>query len=153
MLLTNAELAEIYEYLQEYINTDEVQSMKQYCQHGSVNTYEHAMHVVKLSYYLNKKFSLGADLKSLIIGSFLHDFYLYDWHEKDISHRWHGWSHPKQALLNANRLFQLNQKEQDIILQHMWPLTLRSIPSCRESLIVCFSDKISSTMETLFQRS
>lgn len=36
--------------------------------------------------------------------------------------------------------------------QHMWPLTLRAIPTCRESVIVCISDKVASTVETLFQR-
>ena len=61
-------------------------------------------------------------------------------------------SYYQRALSNARRLFILNEKEQAIIRQHMWPLTLRAIPSCRESLIVCLSDKISSTMETLFQR-
>ena len=151
--LTPAEMKEIHEYLSEYMHTEEAQSMKDFCQHGAVSTYDHVMNVVRLSYYLNKRFRLGADTKSLVTGSFLHDFYLYDWHEDgDGSHRLHGFTHPQRALANACSLFTLNEKEQAIIRQHMWPLTLRAVPSCRESLIVCLSDKISSTMETLFHR-
>lgn len=153
MNLTQTELNEIAIYLKDYVNTPEAQSMKQFCQHGNVSTFEHAMHVTQTSYFFNKRLRLGADTKSLVTGSFLHDFYLYDWHEKDSSHRWHGFHHPKRALSNANRLFSLNTKEQDIIENHMWPLTLRSLPKSRESLLVCFVDKYCSAIETLFRRS
>ena len=120
--LTPAELKEIHAYLHEYIHTEEAQSMKDFCQHGAVSTYDHVMNVVRLSYYLNKRFRLGADTKSLVTGSFLHDFYLYDWHEDgDGSHRLHGFTHPQRALANACSLFTLNEKEQAIIRQHMWP--------------------------------
>lgn len=151
--LTPAELKEIHAYLHEYIHTEEAQSMRTFCQHGTVSTYDHVMNVVRLSYFINKKFRLGADTKSLVTGSFLHDFYLYDWHEEgDGSHRLHGFTHPERALHNASRLFDLNHRERAIIHQHMWPLTLRAVPSCRESVIVCLSDKIISAFETLFQR-
>ena len=100
--LTPAEMKEIHEYLSEYMHTEEAQSMKDFCQHGAVSTYDHVMNVVRLSYYLNKRFRLGADTKSLVTGSFLHDFYLYDWHEDgDGSHRLHGFTHPQRALANA----------------------------------------------------
>ena len=151
--LTPSELKEIHTYLHEYIHTKEAQSMKDFCQHGAVSTYDHVMNVVRLSYFLNKKFRLGADMKSLVTGSFLHDFYLYDWHEVgDGSLKLQGFTHPTRALHNASRLFDLNHRERAIICQHMWPLTLRAVPSCRESVIVCLSDKISSAFETLFQR-
>lgn len=150
--LTPAELEEIHAHLHNYMHTEEAQSMKGFCQHGAVSTYDHVMNVVRLSYYLNKRFRLGADMRSLIVGSFLHDFYLYDWHDNDGTHRLHGSTHPQRALSNASRLFALNEKEQAIIRQHMWPLTFRAIPSCRESMIVCLSDKISSAIETLFHR-
>lgn len=150
--LTPMELEEIHGYLRTYMHTEEAQSMKTFCQHGAVSTYDHVMNVVKLSYYLNKKFRLGADTKSLVTGSFLHDFYLYDWHDDDGTHALHGFRHPERALSNAVRLFDLNHREQAAIRQHMWPLTFRAIPTCRESVIVCISDKVASTVETLFQR-
>ena len=111
------------------------------------------MYVTRVCYYLNKHFGLGADVKSLVVGAFLHDFYLYDWHEKDDSHRWHGFSHAHTALLNADARFALTDKERDIIAHHMWPLNLTKLPRCREALLVCLVDKYCSTVETLTMRS
>ena len=48
--------------------------------------------------------------------------------------------HPQIALHNAQKLFHLTDLEKDIILKHMWPLTL-SIPKYRESFVVTFIDK------------
>ena len=96
--LTPAELEEIHAHLHNYMHTEEAQSMKGFCQHGAVSTYDHVMNVVRLSYYLNKRFRLGADMRSLVVGSFLHDFYLYDWHDNDGIHRLHGFTHPQRAF-------------------------------------------------------
>ena len=85
MKLSNAEMQEIDTILEKYCNTKEALSMKNFCQHGSVSTYKHVMYVTRVCYYLNKHFGLGADVKSLVVGAFLHDFYLYDWHE---NHMW-----------------------------------------------------------------
>lgn len=52
--LTPAELKEIHAYLHEYIHTEEAQSMRTFCQHGTVSTYDHVMNVVRLSYFINK---------------------------------------------------------------------------------------------------
>ena len=129
MKLSNAEMQEIDTILEKYCNTKEALSMKNFCQHGS------------------------ADVKSLVVGAFLHDFYLYDWHEKDDSHKWHGFSHAHTALLNADARFALTDKERDIIAHHMWPLNLTKLPRCREALLVCLVDKYCSTVETLTMRS
>ena len=61
----------------------------------------------------------------------LHDFYLYDWHNKGTFHglrrlfEMHGFSHPGCACINAERVFGITKKEQSIISSHMWPLTFR----------------------------
>lgn len=69
-------MQEIDTILEKYCNTKEALSMKNFCQHGSVSTYKHVMYVTRVCYYLNKHFGLGADVKSLVVGAFLHDFYL-----------------------------------------------------------------------------
>jgi uncharacterized protein len=81
-------------------------------------------------------------------GALLHDFFLYDWHIPDKTRRWHGFTHPRIALENAKKYFKLNEKEKDIILNHMWPLTVK-FPRSREAFIVCIADKICSIIETL----
>lgn len=106
-----------------------------------------------MSLKLNRKFRIGADEEKLAVGALLHDFYLYDWHDDDGgSHRLHGFTHPEQARQNAVEIFDIDEKEQEIIRTHMWPLTLNAIPKSREAAIVCLADKWCSLQETLFMR-
>ena len=39
--------------------------------------------------------------------------------------------------------------EKDIIAKHMWPLTLRKVPKYKESFLISFVDKYTSTSETV----
>lgn len=138
----------------ERISNDIIQKeafleMKNYLQHGSISTYEHSLNVSHCSLYLMKRLHLKGDEISLIRGALLHDLFLYDWHEKDETHRWHGFHHPKKAHDNALIHYEINALEKEIILSHMWPLTFRSFPKRKEAMIVCIADKIVSTMETI----
>ena len=84
---------ELYAILEDIKSADIVQKMKQYPQHGRVSTYEHCLNVAKLSYDINRKLSMHADLHVLLTGAMLHDFYLYDWHSKDGGeHSLHGFT-------------------------------------------------------------
>ena len=78
----------------------------------------------------------------------LHDFYLYDWHKPEEAQPLHGFRHPVTALGNARKHFKLNKVEENVILSHMWPLTLSRVPRCREAVLVCVADKICSLRET-----
>lgn len=57
-----------------------------------------------------------------------------------------GYTHPKLSLKNANEICDLSKKEKNIILRHMWPLTLCP-PRYREGYIVTFVDKYLATRE------
>ncbi len=138
--------------LRELIYTKEALRMKQFIQHGQISTYEHCLRVALLSYLINRRLNLGADEASLVRGAFLHDFYLYDWHDPAQHPRLHGFYHPAAALANARKYFSVNKKECNIIESHMWPLTITILPRCREAFIVCLADKWCSTQETLFCR-
>ena len=74
----------------------------------------------------------------------LHDLFLYDWRKKNGRKGLHAFTHPKTAYENASKLFDLNEKETDIILKHMWPVTFFSLPKYRESYIITFTDKLSA---------
>lgn len=110
--------------------------------HGNVSTYKHSLLVAYLSYLFVKKQNLkNIDIYSLIRGAMLHDYYLYDWHKKKEGHRFHGFRHPYFALKNALKVFpDLNKKERNIILRHMWPLTIIP-PRYKEAWIVQYCDK------------
>lgn len=130
-----------------------VQKMKDYIQHGKISTYEHCESVANLSYCINKKLHLKADNKTLLIGAMLHDFYLYDWHNKDNgSHDWHGFIHAGRARENAVRILNVDDKVAHVVHCHMWPLNLTRVPRSREAWIVCLADKCVSLYESLLKR-
>lgn len=159
MQLSEIECEQLHAILEEYEQHPAVQQMREYIQHGSVTTYEHCRNVVLVSFWLNRRLHLGADETQLAVGALLHDFYLYDWHRTSSFHglshlfEMHGFSHPQYACVNAERIFNITKKEQNIISSHMWPLTLRHVPKCREAIIVCFADKYCALVESMFQRT
>lgn len=141
MKLNIIEAEQIRTHLKEYLPTDEVQSMKSFVQHGETSTFKHCMSVVRLSYLLNKRLHLGADEHTLLSAALLHDFYLYDWHEKSDSHKLHGFTHAGAAADNAKLHFSINHKTERAIRTHMWPLNLTKLPTSREGWILCVADK------------
>lgn len=120
--------------------------MDDYTQHGNTSTLLHSIAVSYFSCRLAYKFHLSYSERELIRGALLHDYFLYDWHEKDASHSWHGFTHPGKALDNAKKDFALTEREKDIIRKHMFPLT-PAVPRYRESVLVCLVDKWCSTIE------
>lgn len=152
MVLSALEYQRLNHFMAQYQRNGNVQQMKLFIQHGAVTTYDHCKNVVCVSFWMNCKLKLRADEQALVTGAFLHDFYLYDWHKKDCSHRLHGFAHPKMACENARVHFQINKKEQGIILSHMWPLTLTNLPMSREAVIVCIADKYCALLETVFRK-
>lgn len=143
-----------YEEILEPIRQDHlVLKMKKFRQHGRISTYQHCDAVARLSYQMDEKLHLHSDKKTLLTGAILHDFYLYDWHEKgDGSHRWHGFFHAERAARQARRHFGVDKNTEHVIRCHMWPLNLTQLPRSREAWIVCLADKAVSIKETLFQR-
>lgn len=134
-------------WINDLIAHDLVRSMKKYNQHSNTNCLEHSLAVSYLSFRLCKLLNL--DARAAARGGLLHDFFLYDWHEKKGRKGLHGFHHPRIAQENAEKHFELGDKEKDIIRKHMWPLTLR-LPKYRESLVVILADKYCAMVE-IFQ--
>ena len=121
---------------------------KRYLQHGKVTVYRHSLSVACLSLYLARRFRVPVEERALVRGALLHDSFLYDWHVREPSHRWHGFRHAGFALRNASRDFQLGPIERDIIRKHMFPLNL-ALPRYRESALVSLADKLCAAGETI----
>jgi len=147
--MKNIEYIEMIKYYgKEILESENFQKEKKFIQHGNVSVYDHSISVAIECIKIAKRMQIPVDLKSLVRGSLLHDFFLYDWHIKDDSHKWHGFTHAKTALNNAKKEFELNEIEENMIYCHMFPLNLR-IPKYRESSILCIADKIVATKETV----
>lgn len=122
--------------------------MKLYPHHGNTNCYQHCMNVAYYNYQWCRFFKL--DARSAARAGMLHDLFLYDWHThaKKTGDHFHGMTHPKAACRNAEKFFALNDTERDIILNHMWPVTLFHVPRTREGWITTLTDKYCGACET-----
>lgn len=149
MKLTKREHSYFMKKLKPYLNHEIALSMQNYIQHGKTTTYDHCHDVAKMSLLLNRRLNLKADENTLLPAAFLHDLYLYDWHIPGPGNKWHGYTHADIARRNAKRYFDVNNRIDDIIRTHMWPLNLLRVPKSKEAWIVCMADKIISTRETL----
>lgn len=138
------------EYASDIIASENFRSTRNYIQHGSMPVYRHCMDVADQSIKISKLLRVNCNERELIRGALLHDYFLYDWHDKyrDNYQRLHGFYHPGIALKNAQKEYGLSDREKDIIKKHMWPLTIIP-PACREAWIVTAADKYCSLLETL----
>ena len=136
-------------YLEEVLQKKKFLKMNRFLQHGNTSCLLHSIAVSYYSYRLCKFLKLKVHEKELIRGALLHDYFLYDWHQKykpSKKYGHHGRIHPKIALFNARRDFDVNRIEADIIEKHMFPLTFYP-PKYIESVIVCLVDKTCSIYE------
>lgn len=133
--------------IKDIINDEAVQSME-YIKHHvhSVSCLDHCVFVAYVSFILCKRFKL--DYVAAARAGLLHDLYLCDWSKTDVSRFRRLLIHPAMALKNAEK-FTLSDLERDIILKHMWPVTLRQIPGYRESAVVNLADKLCACIEFL----
>lgn len=128
------------------IEHEEFQRMKN-IKHHNDSVYDHVLDVAYQSYIISYK--LGFDWQSTIRGALLHDFFLYRF-EKNFAFKLfidiykHVKNHPIIALENAEKYFDLNEIEKDIIKKHMFPC---GIPKYKESWIVSFVDKYLAVYE------
>jgi len=137
-----------YEDAKEILEHPVVLQMKQFNHHSQTSCYQHCVHVAYYCYIIARK--LKMDEKALMKAGLLHDLFLYDWHDykPGKNERLHGFEHPNKALYNAHKYFKLTRKEGDIIVKHMFPLTL-SLPSYKESYVIVMVDKFVTTCEVL----
>lgn len=126
----------------DIINNDKYQMLKNNPHHG-LNRYVHSMHVAKGTYRITKL--LRMDYVSATRGALLHD-YFNDADYRSTKGLKKGAMHPVIALNNARREYELNEKEENIIASHMFPMG-EVIPNCKESWVVTIVDKMVAIKE------
>ena len=142
-----------FDLVGELINTDEVQSLKQFEQHLEIDRLQHILGVSYLTYKICK--NLGWNHIEATRAAVMHDLVYYDWRDGETGgwHKGHGYKHPKYAAMNAKELCaDLTEKEENMIRCHMWPFTVVP-PKFKEGYIVLFSDKYCATREIFYSLS
>lgn len=128
---------EFMKYVGHLIDHPRFQRLDGITQHQHSTRMEHSINVAYTSFRIARK--LGWDSKSTARGGLLHDFFYYDWRVTKFN-KGHAWVHPRIAVRNARKLIDLNKKEEDIILKHMWGATIAP-PRYKEGYIVTMVDK------------
>ena len=113
---------------------------KDLIQHGTTSVYEHSEKVARVSRHIAGLLPVKVRKNALTRGALLHDYFLYDWHDKNNGRKLHGFTHPRTALENAKRDYKLTKVEQDIIAHHMFPL-IPIPPHTKEGWIVCIGTR------------
>lgn len=134
--------ADFLDIVSDLLEKESVQKLWDIKHHVSLSCYEHSVFVAYMSYRTARK--LGLDYVSAARAGLLHDLYLYDSDKESVIR--HCLNHASSALENAKDLCDLNEKEENIILAHMWPLS-RVMPKSREAFVVSMCDKYCATME------
>lgn len=139
---------EFYYSVQDIVQHPVVQQMKIYMQHSGTNCFEHCLHVAYYNYRICRFF--GLDAKAAARAAMVHDLFLYDWHThaERTGDAIHAFTHPYTAFNNAKKYFDFSEKERDIIVKHMWPVTLVP-PRHLETLVIIFTDKFCGFCEFL----
>lgn len=123
-------LKEIKDVLKELDEQGRMKYTQKYMQHSDISVYKHCISVAYTSVELADRLAWNVNRRELIRGALLHDYFLYDWHEKNAGHRFHGFIHAGRALQNARKDFKLTIREENIILRHMFPLNVVP-PMCK----------------------
>ena len=138
-------------YGKDILDSKSIQIQKQCLQHGKRTVFEHSLAVALMCLTINEFLHLKLNERRLIRGALLHDYFLYDWHVKDKSHRLHGFRHPYFALENARKEYELDPVLEDMIVKHMFPF-IPIPPKYKESWVLCIADKTCASKETILRK-
>ena len=138
----------------EYINivsdilsNEEFKKLEDLKHHGD-NRLDHSLRVSYYSYRISKRFNM--DTVSVARAGLLHDFFIVNNQEISLKERLEVLcNHPKLALDNSKKYFDLNELEENIIVSHMFPFCL-VLPKHRESWLVNKVDNVMAIYERYF---
>ena len=135
--------------INEILNKEKVQQMKKYRQHYNINCFYHCLFVSYNTYLICKKHNL--DYISAARAGMVHDLFLYDWRKRERGRKGlHAYTHGKTAFKEASEILNLNDKEKDMIIKHMWPVTL-AVPKYKETFVITLVDKYFAVAEAFIK--
>lgn len=127
--------------IKDILQNDEFVKTKEKTHHG-ITRYDHLERVAFYTFIITK--FLRLNYIEATRAALLHDFFLDE--TKDLSIIKALRNHPKYALNNAKKYFYLTPLQEDIILTHMFPVTLTP-PKYAESIIVDLIDDVAGIYE------
>ena len=140
MTITDKEKEELEGIYHSFLIDNRIQRMRDIPMHRGSNCYIHSFKVAKLAIKKAMRHK-SIDLKTLLLGCLLHDYYLYDWRVDASKKAHHCSTHPEVSINNAIKDFNIDDKVQEIIRRHMWPFNFKLFPNTKEARILMNADK------------
>ena len=129
--------------MSELLAHEKLMLLGKFKQHYKCTRLKHSMSVSYYSFYVAKLLKL--DYLSAAKGGLLHDLHFQERAGLKENIKMLR-RHPKEALKNALEICDLNDMECDIIIRHMWLVTLKP-PKYIEGYVVSFVDKYCAAKE------
>ena len=144
----NIKQTDYYIVVADLLCRDEVQELADFTHHKMTTRYQHCLNVSYYNYKLCRLLRLDAD--SAARAGLLHDLYHYDTarYSRSSPAIRHSHYHPQVALEAAEKLLDMNDRERDMIGNHMWPVTVPR-PKYAETYIITVVDKYCAVIEFL----
>lgn len=141
-------LCRYYSCISDIINAPEVLRLKEITHHISTTRFQHCLNVSYHGYLICR--CLRLDARSAARAGLLHDLFYYDRQKYNSCRKKNQPSHSRRhsdiALINARKLTDVNPKEYDMIVKHMWPVTA-AFPKYTETYIITLVDKYCAVLE------
>lgn len=143
----NYKIMSDFEYIDivsDIINNEEFLKLKFYRHHDNTRL-DHCLKVSYNAYKLAKKINL--DYKAAARAGLLHDFFYGDLRYINVIERKYMLNaHPYFAYYNASKIFKVNDKEKNMILSHMFPISYE-VPRYKESILLDLVDDLEALKE------
>lgn len=148
----NLEDSEFFSYINDILNSSAFQQLQHFTHHVHTTRYQHCINVSYYNYLICRKLKLNA--RSAARAGLLHDLFFYDCksYKNIYGNNKHYRKHPFHAFDNASQIFLLSPLEKDIILKHMWPVTIKP-PKYKEAFVIVFIDKYCAVLEYFYPLS
>lgn len=139
-----------YSCISDIFESEEIQRLGGFTHHIYTTRLQHSLNVSYYNYIICN--FLGLNAVSAARAGLMHDLFYYNRkeHTKNKAHgeKSHSAYHPEVAAENAEEAFDISLLERDIIIKHMWPLTLK-LPKYKESYVIVFVDKYCAVLELI----
>ncbi len=132
---------EFNDIIEPIVSLEDYQKLKGIAHHG-LTRYDHCIRVAQGAYRISK--ALKLDYVKVTEAAMLHDFFIDE--VKDMGGLKRLQQHPRYALENAKKYFNLTPMQEDVILTHMFPVTITP-PKYLESWLVDIIDDVVAVYE------
>ena len=152
MIISDERKKELEDIYQSFLHDEKIANMKNISMHRGSNCYIHSFKVAKLAIKRALRHK-ECNLEIVLLGSILHDYYLYDWRIERDKMKHHLSSHPHTAAENAARDFGIHEPIKKVIESHMWPINIKNFPDSTEARVISLADKTICLKEAMCSKA